>query len=216
MSDDHQLPPGVADAVDHWLDEGGDDALDRLQTAVADVQELDGDLAARGAGLVRELGGEASGQRSRRPGWAALASAALVAALVTALIWPPTTATLVTAEEAAAPLDSPATRGAATPDLSGPTLHLQAPLGEPGEDPFRLVLVARPNGAGVPIDKGSLRVTYRRGPGVDLVPRMHGRWEGDEYIAEGLSLPQGEHPIEFTISDEELEWTTLRVLWTVP
>jgi hypothetical protein len=153
-------------------------------------------------------------RRGRRPiAWMAAATA--LAAAVLLMVLPLTAQPLVTASEAVAPLLDLPTRGAVDANPLSPRLTLVAPAdGVVGRRPFDLVLRAEPGAAGVSLDHGSLKVVYLRGGGVDLTTRLGGTWQDGRYVAKGLSLPPGTHPLEITLSDEEQEARSIRVVLT--
>jgi hypothetical protein len=131
------------------------------------------------------------------PVWLAGAALAASALLVLGL---PSPTPLVSADEASATVSTLPTRGEA--DAFHPMLRLVQPAG-PVSGSFDLAVVAAPAVGGAPLDWGSLRVVYARGDRPDLTTRLDGQWVGDRFLAEGLVLPPGEHPLVIEILDEE-------------
>lgn len=199
-SNDERLPPDLVDAVDRWLDSSAEADLDALQAAVDAHPELDGPVSSRARDLHASL---ARPPHPRRGAWWGLAMVAAALLMVGVLLQAGPT-TLVTPEEASAPRMDGATRGGA--GTSGaPTLTILAPRDRSvGPGPFDLVLEASPGPAGTGLDHASLRVMYLRGGGVDLTKRLDGRWEGDRYVAPGLRLPPGLHPLRVEVRDVDL------------
>jgi hypothetical protein len=108
---------------------------------------------------------------------------------------------LITPEEASLP---PANlSGGQTRNLTrGPGIDAVAPPAIGLSGPFRLAVRFKPRN-GVPIDPGSVRLTYRREPAVDLTPRVKAFVSAEGIEAPSVLVPPGRHVVEIEATDKE-------------
>lgn len=107
---------------------------------------------------------------------------------------------LVTEEEARLPALEMRLRGI----TRGPEVRLHAPLAEQAviATPFRLRLSFKARG-GSKIDPESVEVSYLRGGGIDLLPRLKSGVSATGIDLSDVHAPRGEHPIRVRVADAQ-------------
>jgi hypothetical protein len=131
-----------------------------------------------------------------------LASAIILAALVTAMPARTSAAPLITEEEAKLPAQKGAVPNSGRGVTRGPKIQVPAAETAPQTSPIRFQVKFQTFGGSI-VDLEALKVTYLKSPVVDLTPRIKPFAQPTGIDMPDAQLPPGEHLLRVDIKDSE-------------